>query len=72
MYNRCRQVGTGTHIVGVVFGVVFAVIFIGLIANFAFIGYVGYKVASDPEATAEFVGNIAAKAIAPVANELRK
>lgn len=71
MYNR-RRLGTGIRIFNVVFGVVFAVIFVGVMANFAFIGYVGYKVASDPEASAEFVGNIAAKAIAPVANELRK
>lgn len=50
---------------------IFAVAFIGILAQFAVVGYAGYKLVTDPAGTANFVGTIAGEALRPVADAVR-
>ena len=49
-----------------IFGAIMVLLILGAIVQFAVIGFVGYQVVTDPEGSASFVGNVAAKAIHPV------
>ena len=50
---------------------IFAIVFVGVVAQFAVIGYAGYKVVTDPEGTAKFIGTVAGEAVAPVADAIK-
>ena len=56
----------------IVFWIFFAVAAVFIFAVWSAIGYVVYQVASDPEGTANFVGNIAAEAIRPVVDTIKE
>lgn len=55
-----------------VFWSIFAAAAVFIFAIWSVIGYVVYQVASDPEGTANFVGNIAAEAIRPVVDVIKE
>ena len=50
---------------------VFAIAFIGVIVQFAVIGYVGYQVITDPMGSANFVGTVAGEVLKPVAEAVK-
>ena len=50
---------------------IFAIAFISILVQFAVVGYAGYKLVTDPEGTANFVGTIAGEAIRPVADAIK-
>ena len=56
----------------VVFWIFFAVVAVFIFAVWSVIGYVVYQVVDDPQGTANFVGNIAAEAIRPVADVIKE
>jgi hypothetical protein len=54
-----------------IFGIVFVITLTVMVVQFAVVGYVGYKVLTDPEGSAQFIGTIAGEAIRPVADAVR-
>ena len=71
IHNRNRSGGWLFKAVPWVIGIgtVFTIVFV--VAQFAFIGWAGYQVVTDPEGTADFIGNIAGSVAGPVADAIK-
>ncbi len=54
-----------------IFGIVLVITLTVMVVQFAVVGYMGYKVLTDPEGSAQFIGTIAGEAIRPVADAVR-
>jgi hypothetical protein len=54
------------------FGIVFVIAVVGVLIQFAVIGWAGYHAVTDPEGTANFVGNIVGDVVRPVAEAIRE
>lgn len=55
----------------VLFTVMFTLGLVGALAQFAVVGYAGYKAVTDPTGTANFVGNVVGELIVPIAEAAR-
>jgi hypothetical protein len=53
-----------------IFITVFAISAIFMIIQFATVGFVAYKVISDPHGTSNFIGTVAGEVIRPIANAI--
>jgi hypothetical protein len=47
---------------------IFAVALTAILVQFAIVGFIGYKVITDPMGSANFIGTVAGEALKPVAN----
>ncbi len=50
---------------------IFAVALTVILVQFAIVGFVGYKVITDPMGSANFIGTVAGEALKPVANAVK-
>ena len=54
-----------------IIGIGIVLTFTIVIAQFAFMGWAGYHLVSDPEGTANFVGSVVGEAVRPVADAIK-
>jgi hypothetical protein len=70
-FNRRDDFDRNFSLMNKVFWIFFAVILTLIIGQFALMGWAGYQLFTDPEGTANTVGNILGEVIRPVADAVR-